>query len=121
MLGHEARGAAIEERNAVGSRRKDRDRAQKIGGERCANAAAGAHAANRRRRGTVLIVLVRAVAVSRTMVLNGQLNCRHATVVHFAKRHRQRRIAAQRHGRKHQQNDQGLGDRSHAKNSITTG
>ena len=117
MIGHVARGAHAEERNAVGTARKDRHAPRYIGRKRCADGAAGAMAAYRSRERMFSIMAVRRMAVM--VIVFRRMNGLRTAVMRCAQLSRDRRIAAQRQRGYDQKQDQDLESTAHEGNPIT--
>jgi len=117
VLGNKARGAAIEKRNAVDTRCRERNQSVRVGRQACACAARGADAAHRSgvRRGSAITgIMVIAIAMLAHMFLGG---CA-AAVVRPARRHQFACIASQRQCREQQDEQQPSGKTFHGGDPI---
>ncbi len=93
MLGNEARGAAIDIRNAVDTRDRERDRCVRVRRQARACAARSANAADR--SGRLCTAITRIIAITAAMFMHMILDRSHAAMVRLAQRHQFARIAAQ--------------------------
>jgi hypothetical protein len=117
MIGHVARLASAEERNADGAGDEERDWARRIRGERRAHRATRAVAADRKARRMVAVVTD--CLMRRVVIVLGGMSSLSAAVVPRAELSRHCCITAQRQCRDDQQHDQDFEEASHAGNPIT--